>query len=70
MALSVADKQAAIALRDSLLRDLWSTYAITPLTQPDVASLLAVLANIVGEPTFVSAQSATGAIDFAATVLH
>jgi hypothetical protein len=52
----------------SLLSDLWETYDITPLTKPDVASLLAVLASIVGSPQVVSKEVAMGAVDFTAAV--
>ena len=68
LALTAAEKQASYALRASLLEGLWQTYPITPLTQADIASLIGVLVSIVEQPSEVSTQVATGALDFAATV--
>jgi hypothetical protein len=68
LSLTAEEKQAAFSLRASLLRDLWATYEITPLTQTEVASLLEVLVAIVEQPTEVTDQVAAGAVEFASTV--
>jgi len=59
----------AQALRAAVLANLWSTYAITPVTQADVASLLIVLAGVVDTPSEVTDATAASALSFLSTVL-
>jgi len=62
-------EEEAQALRAAVLANLWSTYAITPITQADVASLLNVLVGAVDNPSEVSDASAASALRFLSTVL-
>ena len=55
---------SARALRASVLANLWLTYAITPVTQADVGSLLGVLAGVVDTPSEVDAPTAISALSF------
>jgi hypothetical protein len=59
----------AEALRAAVLANLWSTYAITPVTAADVASLLAVLVGVLDTPGEVTDATATSALSFLDTVL-
>ena len=52
----------------SVLANLWATYAITPVTQPDVASLLATLVGIVDQPDLCTDEITAGSINFINTV--
>ena len=58
------------ALRAAVLANLWSTYAITPLTDDDVASLLGVLAGVVDTPAEVDGATAASALCFLDTLLR
>ena len=57
-------------LRASVLESLWNTYAITPVTQADVASLLTVLASVVDTPGEVTLPVAESSMLFLKTVLE
>lgn len=56
-------------VRASLLVNLISTYAITPITTDDTASILSLLADILSQPSEVSVATATSAQTFYLTVL-
>jgi hypothetical protein len=60
----------AEALRASVLSNLWATYAITPITVSDVASLLSVLVGVVDTPAEVTYDVASGSHYFLQTVLR
>ena len=56
------------ALRASVLANLWATYAITPVTQADMASLLNNLLGVVDTPDEVDENTAEGSLNFLQTV--
>ena len=56
------------ALRASVLLNLWATYAITPVTQADMASLLNNLLGVVDTPDEVDESTAEGSLNFLQTV--
>ena len=58
------------ALRTSLLATLWATYALSPVTEANVAGLLDSLNGIVEEPAEVDAETAEGALQFLLAVLR
>jgi hypothetical protein len=60
----------AEALRASVLSNLWATYAITPITVSDVASLLNVLVGVVDTPSEVTYEVASGSHFFLQTILR
>jgi hypothetical protein len=57
-------------LRASVLANLWATYAITPITVSDVASLLSVLVGVVDTPVEVTYEVASGSNFFLQTLLR
>ena len=59
----------AKALRSQLLANLWLTYAITPVTQADVASLLKVLVAIVEAPVELTSVTASSSLAFVQDVI-
>ncbi len=58
------------ALRAAVLANLWETYAITPITQADVASLLSVLSGAVEEPSEVTLAVGVSVADVIALTIY
>jgi len=67
---SLLADSGAEALRASVMGNLWSTYAITAVTQADVASLLNVLVGVVDAPLEVTDAVASEALSFLTTILN
>ena len=57
------------ALLASVLANLWATYAITAVTQADMASLLSSLAAVVDSPDLCTDSVTAGSVNFLNTVL-
>ena len=64
----LAEDSGTSGLLSSVLANLWATYEITPVTQPDVSSLLGTLVGIVDEPGLCTDQVTAGSFNFLNTV--
>ena len=62
-------QEEAEALRASVVANLWSTYAITTVTESNIASLLNVLVGAVDTPSEVDDATAASALSFVTTIL-